>query len=79
MTDPLYAACARAVHVVRADGTVLRGGRATLFILERLGWGPVARLLSYPPLIWPVELGYAIVARHRGFFARFFFREEQPG
>jgi len=75
MTPELYAACERAVHVVKPDGTILRAGRATLFILEHIGWGWVARLLMLPPFIWIVELGYAIVARHRDFFSNFLFRK----
>jgi predicted DCC family thiol-disulfide oxidoreductase YuxK len=69
MTPALYAACARAVHVIKRDGTVLRGGRACLFVLESLGWKS-ARLLTIPPLIWGVELGYRIAARNRGIIGR---------
>ena len=39
MTPELNAACGRAVHVVQSDGTILRAGRAVLFILEEIGWG----------------------------------------
>jgi predicted DCC family thiol-disulfide oxidoreductase YuxK len=78
MTPTLAAACEKAIHVVRADGTILRAGRACLFILERIGWGRWARLLTVPPFLWLVELGYWIVARNRSFFARFLFRRELP-
>lgn len=75
MTDALAARCARAVHVLGPDGTLLAGGRATLFVLERIGWWPrLVRVLRRPPLVWGVELGYRIVARNRPFFARFLFR-----
>lgn len=73
MTPSLYTACEQAVHVVRADGTVLRAGRACLFIVGELGWGWFARLLARPPFVWAVELGYRIVATNRSFFARFLF------
>jgi predicted DCC family thiol-disulfide oxidoreductase YuxK len=73
MSPGLHAACGRAMHIVKSDGTVLRAGRASLFILELIGWGWVARLLTLPPFIWIVELGYRIVARNRPFFARFLF------
>jgi predicted DCC family thiol-disulfide oxidoreductase YuxK len=76
MTPALYAACARAIHVVKADGTVLRAGRAALFVLEELGWGWCARLLALPPFLWLVELGYALIAHHRAFFSRFMFRRQ---
>ena len=76
MTKELFAACENAVHVVSAEGHVIRAGRASLFILERIGWGFIARLLMLPPLIWLVELVYAIVANHRHFFGRFLFTGE---
>lgn len=78
MTPALYQACHHAVHVVTADGTVLRAGRATLFILQHIGWFRLARLLQLPPYIWLVEIGYRIVADHRPFFARFLFTREDP-
>jgi len=76
MTPALYAACERAIHVLKPDGTLLRAGRATLFILEQIGWGWGARLLMVPPFVWAVELGYWIVSHNRSFFARFLFRRE---
>jgi predicted DCC family thiol-disulfide oxidoreductase YuxK len=78
MTPDLFAACEFAVHVVRRDGTVLRAGRAALFVLEHIGWRWVARFLALPPMIWCVEIGYHIVARNRSFFARFLFTREYP-
>ena len=74
MTDALAAHCARAVHVLGPDGMVLTAGRASLFVLERIGFPRLARFLRVPPLVWLVELGYGIVARNRPFFARFLFR-----
>ena len=77
MTPALFEACAKAVHVVRADGTILRGGRASLFLASELGWRRSSRILSLPPFIWCVELGYAFVAANRAFFSRHFFRNPQ--
>ena len=77
MTDDLAARCERAVHVLGADGALLSAGRASLFVLERIGWHPgLARALGVPPLVWGVELGYRIVAANRPLFSRFFFTEE---
>lgn len=73
MTPHLAAACERAVHLVTAEGRTIRAGKACLFILERIGWGWFARLLSLPPLIWGVEAAYYIVARNRPLFARLIF------
>jgi len=74
MTPELRAACSRAVHVVTAEGTVLRAGRACLWVLERTGHRPLARALSLPPLVWAVELGYWLVARNRELASRVLFR-----
>jgi predicted DCC family thiol-disulfide oxidoreductase YuxK len=70
MTPELAAACRTAVHVITADGRVLRAGRASLFVLGETGHTALARLLGWPPFIWLVELGYLIVARNRSFFSR---------
>ena len=74
MTPELYRACSKAVHVIDREGSIRRGGRATLFILEQEGWGPIARFLSVPPLIWLVEMLYRLMAANRMLFSRFFFR-----
>lgn len=76
MTPALRAACERAIHILKEDGSVLRAGRACLFVLEELGWGWIARILALPPFIWAVELVYRLVADHRMFFSRFLFRHE---
>ena len=76
MSEALSSACEMAMHVIRSDGRVYRAGRAVLFILEQLGWGWGARLLSCPPFIWLVEWLYRLVARHRGFFARYLLKQE---
>jgi hypothetical protein len=78
MTPALYAACVRAVHVVTADGRVLRAGYACLFIIDQIGYHRFARLLSRRPLLWATELGYWLVAHNRAFFGRLLFRGEQP-
>lgn len=76
MTPRLRRACARAVHVIAPDGRVYRAGKAVLYVLGVVGWGPVARLLGVPPLIWLVELGYRVVADNRSAFGRILFRSE---
>jgi len=65
MTDALAARCARAAHVLGPDGTLLRAGRASLFVLARIGWPRLARVLGLPPFVWLVEVGYWLVARNR--------------
>ena len=70
LTPELRAACGEAVHVRTADGRWLRGGRACLFVLQRIGWPHLARVASAPPFVWLVDLGYRIVAAKRPFFSR---------
>ena len=72
MTPGLREACRRAVHVVTADGRILRAGLASLHVLAGVGW-PVA-WMRWPPVSWLVELGYVLVARHRAAAARWLFR-----
>lgn len=77
MTPQLHAACKEAVHVVTVNGQIIRAGRAALFVLEEIGYPRwLIRPLTWPPLIWLVELGYWIVARHRPFFSKFLFTQE---
>ena len=78
MTPQMYRACALAVHVVTADGRVLRAGRAGLFVLEQLGYPRwLVRPLTWPPLVWLTELGYKLVATNRSFFSKFLFTRDE--
>jgi predicted DCC family thiol-disulfide oxidoreductase YuxK len=74
MTPELREACAKAVHVITADGRVLRAGRATLVVLREVGWPRLAQLLAVPPFIWAVELTYHLVSRNRHRLSRILFR-----
>jgi len=74
MTPELRAACARAVHVLTPEGSLLRAGRACLWVLQRTGHPALSRVLSLPPLVWAVELGYWLVARNRRLASRMMFR-----
>lgn len=76
MSPELAEACERAMHVVTTDGRLLRAGRATMFLFEHTGCGWIAKVWSYPPMVWPVEVAYWIFARCRPFFALFLFRRE---
>jgi predicted DCC family thiol-disulfide oxidoreductase YuxK len=79
MAPQLQRACRRAVHVIKPDGTVLKAGRAALYVLGVVGWPSiVVQLLSLPPLVWLVEIGYRIVANNRMVLSRFLFRDEAP-
>ncbi|HET9156672.1 MAG TPA: DCC1-like thiol-disulfide oxidoreductase family protein [Myxococcaceae bacterium] len=74
MTPELRMACSRAVHLLTADGELLRAGRACLWVLQRVGHPVLARVLAVPPLVWAVEVGYWLVARNRQLASRFLFR-----
>lgn len=80
MTPELRDACKQAVHVINRDGEVLRAGRTTLFILDRINWAyGLPRLLAKPPFIMFVELGYKLVAANRQFFSKFMFVYNKQG
>jgi predicted DCC family thiol-disulfide oxidoreductase YuxK len=70
VTPEIKRASARAMHVLTIDGRVLKAGRASLFILEKLGWRWTARVLSWPPFVWLVELAYKLVAVNRNRISR---------
>jgi predicted DCC family thiol-disulfide oxidoreductase YuxK len=74
MTPAVREANRTAVHVYTADGRWLRGGRASLFVLEQIGWPRLARVARLPPLIWLVEAGYRLMADNRRFFSRLVWR-----
>jgi predicted DCC family thiol-disulfide oxidoreductase YuxK len=77
MTPHLYEACRKSVHVITPDGRILNAGRASLFILEKIGYPHwLIRPFCWPPLGWFAELGYHIVAANRPFFDRFLFRKK---
>ena len=73
VTPEIRQASAHAMHVLTTDGRVLKAGRASLFILEKLGWRWTSRVLSWPPFVWFVEGGYRVVAANRTFISRLLF------
>ena len=77
MTPELNRACREAVHVITTDGRVLRAGQASLFVLVEIGYPDwLIYPLTWPPLLWLVELGYRLVAQNRSFFGKFLFTHE---
>lgn len=78
LTPDLRRACRSAVHVITAPGEIKRAGRASLFVLETLGYPRwLVRPFTWPPLVWGVEAGYKLVAAHRPFFSKFLFTREE--
>ena len=75
MTAEFAAACEKDMYVLCTDGTVVRGGRGMLFVFGEIGWRRTARWLLLPPMIWIVNVVYALVASKRRFFGRILFRE----
>ena len=70
MTPSLATACAQALHVVDSAGRIMAGGRACIFVIQKLGWRRTARVLRLPGIIFLVESAYATVARHRMLLSR---------
>jgi len=78
MTPQLYRASQRAIHVITADGQMIRAGRAAMFVLEQIGYPRwLVRPFTWPPLVWFTELGYWLVANNRPFFSKFLFTNEE--
>jgi predicted DCC family thiol-disulfide oxidoreductase YuxK len=75
MTDELRKRCERALHVSTANGTILGGANAVLFIKSKTGWGWFASLLRLPPIIWIAELLYKLVANNRYIFSKWLYRK----
>jgi hypothetical protein len=73
MTDELAERCKRAVHVITPEGVTLSAGRASLYVMDSIGWHTCSTVFSMRPFIWLVEAAYWIVARNRQLFSRFFF------
>lgn len=76
ISDELRAACQNAVHVVKSNGEILRGGRAVLFCGTQTRWHQLARIALWPVFLPFVEIGYAIVAKNRGLFSKVLFTGE---
>ncbi|MGI8923872.1 MAG: hypothetical protein ACR2HJ_07530 [Fimbriimonadales bacterium] len=69
MTPALRKACERALHVVRTNGEILRGGTAFLHIRKCLGLGS-------PPKPF-VDVAYWLVSHNRDLFSNFLYRGER--
>ena len=76
MTDCLAQRCERAVQVVTPEGQILSAGRASLYVLGKVGFPRLARLGRRPPFVWGIEIGYWLVARNRQFFSKWLFQEK---
>ncbi len=76
ISDELRAACQKAVHVVKNDGEILRGGRAVLFCGTQTRWHQLARIALWPMFLPFVEVGYAFIAKNRAIFSKFLFTSE---
>lgn len=73
MTDAIYETCKSQMVVITSDGRQINGALGILFVLQELGWGGFAKLLTYPPIVWPIKIGYWLVARNRGVISKWFF------
>lgn len=75
MDPELYEECKKALYVVKADGTRLRGADAVLFAMQETGKGLWA-VLRVPPIIWIARLVYRWIAQNRGLVSKLFFKGE---
>lgn len=74
MTPELYERARRAVQVVLPDGRVLEAGEAGAYVLGRIGFPWLERVLRFP-LVRPItEWGYRRIANNREFWWKVLFR-----
>jgi predicted DCC family thiol-disulfide oxidoreductase YuxK len=76
MTDSLARQCEHSVYIITPDGQILSAGRASLYVLGKVGFPRLAWVSGLLPFVWGVELGYWIVARNRQFFSKWLFPEK---
>ncbi|MBA3727290.1 MAG: hypothetical protein H0W86_12865 [Armatimonadetes bacterium] len=69
MTPALRKACERALHVVRSNGEILRGGPAVRLIRNCMGLGSPPK-----PLL---DAAYWLVSHNRDLFSNFLYRGER--
>lgn len=73
MTPEIMERCQYEMALVTPTGEVLFGAKGMLRTLEVLKWGIFARILAIPPLVWPIQLGYWLIARNRLWISKRFF------
>lgn len=77
MTPELRRQAQAAIQVITNQGQQMSGGRAMLFVCEEIRWHPIMTALGRrQPFIWPVELGYWIVAHNRSRLSKLLFRSD---
>ena len=78
LAPSLKQACSHAMHVIKADGEIIKAGRAMMFcglFTPLRGW---ARIGAWPIFLPFVELGYKFVAHNRTLVSKLFFKSERP-
>ncbi len=78
LAPSLREACKSAVHVIKADGTVIKAGRAMMFCGTFTRFSGWARIALWPVFMPFIELGYKFVARNRMLVSKFLFKCERP-
>ena len=78
LAPSLREACKSALHVIKADGKVIRAGRAMMFCGTFTRFSGWARLGMWPIFLPFVELGYKFIANNRMLFSKFLFKTERP-
>jgi predicted DCC family thiol-disulfide oxidoreductase YuxK len=70
-----------AIQFVNPDGSARSGADAVTRLHDYGLWGghSFGALLSIPPIIWILRLGYRFVARHRSFFSALERRRKRKG
>jgi predicted DCC family thiol-disulfide oxidoreductase YuxK len=76
ISPELRAACQKAVHVIKSDGSIISGGKAMMFCGQFTRWHQLARIAQWPIFLPFVELFYKIIAKNRIVMSKFLFTSE---
>ena len=78
LAPSLKEACSHAVHVIKADGTVIKAGRAIMFCGTFTRFSGWARIALWPVFLPFIEIGYKFIAKNRMLMSKVLFKAERP-
>ena len=78
LAPSLAESCSHAVHVIKADGTVIKAGRAMMFCGTFTRFSGWARIAMWPIFLPFIEIGYKFIAANRMLMSKFLFKCERP-
>lgn len=78
LAPSLKESCSHSVHVIKADGEVIRAGRAMMFCGLHTRFSGWARIAMWPIFLPFIEIGYKFIASNRMLVSKVLFKTERP-